>query len=103
MVARCRILLTWSDDDDNYELRVTAPAQRQLARHAEGTTVAIVEFMLGVLLGNPRQVGGDLQRELAGFHSARRGAYRVVYEILDDTGVVVVHRSDHRSTAYRSR
>ena len=50
---------------------------------------AIVEFMLGALLENPQRVGGELQRELAGMRSARRGAY------LDDllqgsTGVSVV-------------
>ncbi|MFN0091738.1 MAG: type II toxin-antitoxin system RelE family toxin [Acidimicrobiales bacterium] len=63
----------------------------------------MVEFMLGALIDNPQRVGAPLQRELAGLHSARRGAYRIVYEILDEDGVVVVHRIDHRSTVYRSR
>ena len=90
-------------DRQPYELRVTAPAERQLSRLPEGTAAAIVEFMLGALLANPQRVGGPLQRELAGLHSARRGAYRVIYEILDDDGLVVVHRIDHRSTAYRPR
>jgi mRNA-degrading endonuclease RelE of RelBE toxin-antitoxin system len=90
-------------DDDAYELRVTAPAQRQLARLPEGTAAAIVEFMLTALVDNPHRVGGRLQRELAGLHSARRGAYRVVYEIDDDQQAVVVLRIDHRSRVYRSR
>lgn len=34
-------------DDPRYTLRVTGPAERQLARLAERTAVAIVEFMLG--------------------------------------------------------
>lgn len=86
-----------------YDLQVTRPAERQLARLPEGTAAAIVEFMLGALVENPHQVGGRLQRELAGFHSARRGAYRVVYEIFDADRLVVVHRIDHRSNVYRAR
>ena len=83
-----------TDHDAAYELRVTAPAQRQLGRLPEGTAAAIVEFMLGALVDNPHRVGGRLQRELAGLHSARRGAYRVVYEIDEDQRAVIVIRID---------
>ncbi|MCC6495260.1 MAG: type II toxin-antitoxin system RelE/ParE family toxin [Propionibacteriaceae bacterium] len=86
-----------------YRLVVTRPAERQLASLAEGPAAAIVEFMLGALVDNPRRVGAPLQRELDGLHSARRGVYRIVYEILDADHLVVVHRIDHRSTIYRSR
>ena len=89
--------------DPGYELRVTAPAERQLARLPEGTAAAIVEFMLGPFAENPHRVGGRLQRELAGLHSARRGAYRVVYEIDEDQHAVIVLRIDHRSRVYRTR
>ena len=92
-----------SHAEDSYELRVTGPAQRQLERLAEGTAAAIVEFMLSALAENPHRVGGRLQRELAGLHSARRGAYRVVYEIDEDERAVVVLRIDHRSRIYRTR
>ena len=87
---------------DLCELRVTGPAQRQLERWPEGTATAIVEFMLSALVENPHRVGGRLQRELAGLHSARRGAYRVVNEIDEDQRAVVVLRVDHRSRIYRS-
>ncbi len=92
-----------SDDAAPYELRVTGPAQRQLGRLSEGTAARIVKFMLSALVENPHRVGGRLQRELAGLHSARRGAYRVVYEIDDDQHAVIVLRIDHRSSVYRSR
>ncbi|MFP5487579.1 MAG: type II toxin-antitoxin system RelE family toxin [Acidimicrobiia bacterium] len=91
-----------TDAPDRYELRVTSPVQRQLERLPEGTAAAIVEFMLTVLVDNPHRVGGRLQRELAGLHSARRGAYRVIYEIDDQQHVVIVLRVDHRSRVYRS-
>jgi mRNA interferase RelE/StbE len=90
-----------SCDANAYELRVTGPAQRQLGRLPEGTAAAIVEFMLTALVQNPHRVGGRLQRELAGLHSARRGAYRVIYEIDDDERAVIVLRIDHRTNVYR--
>ena len=92
-----------SQPESPYELRVTWPAQRQLERLPEGTAAAIVEFMLSALVDNPYRVGGRLQRELAGLHSARRGSYRVVYEIDDGQRAVVVLRIDHRSRVYRPR
>jgi hypothetical protein len=42
---------------------------------------AVAEFITGALLDNPHVVGKPLANELAGYHSARRGAYRVVYRI----------------------
>jgi len=92
-----------TDDVAGYELRVTPPAQRQLGRLPEGTAAAIVEFMLGALVENPDRVGGRLQRELAGLHSARRGTYRVVFEIDEDQRAVIVLRIDHRSRVYRTQ
>lgn len=86
-----------------YGLRVTGPAERQLNRLPEGTAAAIAEFMLGALLDNPYRLGGLLQRELAGMRSARRGAYRIVYEIKETERLVIVHRIEHRSTVYRPR
>ncbi len=92
-----------SDVEPVYGIRVTGPAERQLNRLPEGTAAAIVEFMLGALIDNPFRVGGELQRELAGLRSARRGVYRVIYEIDEAEHAVVVHRIDHRRTAYRQR
>jgi mRNA-degrading endonuclease RelE of RelBE toxin-antitoxin system len=86
-----------------YELRVTGPAQRQLERLPERVAHAIVSFLVTALVEDPHRVGGELRRELEGLRSARRGTYRVIYEILDDDHAVVVLRIDHRSTAYRSQ
>jgi mRNA interferase RelE/StbE len=86
-----------------FQLRVTGPADRQLRRLPEGTATAIVEFMLGALLENPHHMGGPLQRELEGLRSARRGAYRVIYQINEAEHLVIVHRIDHRATVYRQR
>lgn len=89
--------------DEAWTLRVVASAERQLARLPERIAAAVVEFLLGPLIDNPRKVGHPLQRELAGLWSARRGAYRVIYEIDDDNRFINVIRVDHRSDVYRRR
>ena len=90
-------------EEPAYTLRVAGPAERQLNRLPAGAAAAIVEFMLGALLDNPHRLGGELQRELAGMRSARRGIYRIIYEIDDTERLVIVYRIEHRSTAYRPR
>jgi len=83
---------------------VVAPsAERTLARLGERIAAAIVEFMVGPLLDEPTRVGKPLQRELAGYWSARRGAYRVVYRIDEPNREVRVVGIEHRSDVYRGR
>jgi len=86
-----------------YTLRVTRPADRQLSRLPERVAAAIVEFLLGPLLDDPHRVGGRQQRELAGMHAARRGAYRIVYEMVDDIAVVVGPPDRSPGDVYRPR
>ena len=84
-------------------LQVAASEERSLARLPEGVAAAIVEFMVGPLCEEPERVGRPLQRKLAGYRSARRGAYRVVYRVLADDRVIQVVRIEHRSDVYRNR
>jgi mRNA-degrading endonuclease RelE of RelBE toxin-antitoxin system len=48
-------------------------------------------------------VGKPLGRELAGYFSARRGAYRVIYRLLQGDSVVHVVSIEHRANVYRRR
>ncbi len=86
-----------------WDLQVAASAERSLVRLPEGVAAAIVEFMVGLLCEEPERVGKSLQRELAGYRSSRRGAYRIVYRLEQDTKMVRVVRIEHRSDVYRSR
>lgn len=87
--------------DSSYELLVAATAEQSLGRLPEAAAAAVVEFIVGPLSENPRRVGHPLQRELAGLWAGRRGPYRVVYEIDDQTMTVTVLRIDHRADVYR--
>ena len=86
-----------------YELVVAASAARILARLPEYAAAVVVEFITGALAENPHRVGKPLLLELDGYHSARRGAYRVVYRIDDEEMRVFVVRIDHRADVYRTR
>lgn len=86
-----------------YRLQVAASAERSLRRLPESVAAAVVEFLVSALIENPRRVGHPLHRELAGLWSARRGQYRIVYEIDDEAHAVNVLRIDHRSDVYRTR
>lgn len=63
---------------------------------------AVGEFITGALLDNPHVVGKPLVRELAGYRSARRGAYRVVYRVDERSRTVHVVRIDHRADVYHT-
>lgn len=86
-----------------WRLRVAPSAERTLARLPGGVAAAVVEFMTGPLLEDPKQVGKPLQRELAGYRSARQGPYRIIYVVRDDERSVDVVRIEHRADVYRPR
>lgn len=86
-----------------HDIEVTPEGLRHFNRLPEKVRAAAAELMLGGLATAPRRVGKPLGGELAGLWSARRGDYRVVYEIDDDASVVIVHRIQHRRDVYRSR
>ncbi|GIG73557.1 type II toxin-antitoxin system RelE/ParE family toxin [Planosporangium flavigriseum] len=95
--------------DEAYRLSLAPAARRSLTESppaglplAVAVAAAVGEFISGPLLGNPHRAGKALTRDLAGYHSARRGAYRVVYRIDDDTRTVHVVRIDHRADVYHS-
>jgi len=88
--------------DQPYEPVLTPPARRALqSALPENVAAAVIEFITGALVENPRRVGKQLRGDLAGIHAARRGTYRVLYRINDDQHEVVILRIEHRRDAYR--
>jgi mRNA-degrading endonuclease RelE of RelBE toxin-antitoxin system len=89
--------------EDGYELIVARPAARAIAETLpEPVAAAVIDFITGSLIENPRRVGRELRNELAGIHSARRGSYRVLYRIDESERTVTVLRIDHRGDVYRT-
>ncbi|RFD26295.1 hypothetical protein MUBE_05005 [Mycobacterium uberis] len=46
---------------------------------------ATYKFIIGPLLDNPHRVGKQLRTPLHDYYRARRGSYRVIYLIDDET------------------
>jgi mRNA interferase RelE/StbE len=93
--------------DEAYRLSLAPAARRSITEGPPtglpiAVAAAVVEFITGALLDNPHAVGKQLTNELTGYHSARRGVYRVIYRIDDRTRAVHVVRIDHRADVYRS-
>ena len=87
-----------------YRLEVARPAARAIANELpEAVAAAVVEFITGDLLREPRRVGKPLQRELSGRWAARRGSYRVLYAIDEQAHAVTVLAAEHRRDVYRQR
>jgi mRNA-degrading endonuclease RelE of RelBE toxin-antitoxin system len=86
-----------------HEVEITHEGLRHLQRLPEKVRAAALESILGPIAANPQRLGKPLLGELEGLRSARRGDYRIIYEILEDERVVLVHRVQHRGDAYRSR
>ena len=94
--------------DEAYTLSLAPSARRVLVEGPPrglplAVAAAVTEFLTGPLLDNPQRVGKPLTRELSGYHSARRGAYRVIYRIDGAMRVVHVLRIDHRTDVYHTR
>ena len=86
-----------------YEVEITPEGLRHLDRLPEKVRAAVLETIFGSIAENPQRAGKPLRGELEGLHSARRGEFRVIYEIDDDARIVLVHRAQHRRRVYRSR
>lgn len=74
-----------------YDVRFQAAARRSIAdRLPEAVAAAVVEFCAGPLAEDPHRVGRRLFGALAGCHGARRGTYRIVYQVDDEARRVEV-------------
>lgn len=85
-----------------YRVELTAAAKRALTDELpEAVAVACWEFIRGPLADNPCLVGKPLRGQLEGRYSARRGEFRVIYQVFDDRVVVRVVHIVHRRDVYR--
>ncbi|BBY59573.1 toxin RelE [Mycolicibacterium sarraceniae] len=85
-----------------YEIELTRAARMALTDDLpQAIAVACWEFIRGPLAENPHRVGKPLRNQLQGRYSARRGEFRVVYQIFDERVVVRVIHIAYRRDVYR--
>lgn len=86
-----------------YRIRILEGAARELARLDKpiGHRIAQRINWLATNLDDikPEPFTGDL----AGLYKLRVGDYRIIYEILYDERVIVIHEIGHRREVYRKR
>ena len=89
------------DPAGRYDIRFQSAARRAIShRLPETVAAAVLEFCDAALAVNPHRVGKPLFGPLAGCHGARRGTYRIVYRIDENSRVVHILDVDHRSEIY---
>jgi mRNA interferase RelE/StbE len=78
------------------------PARRQFDRLPLSVAAAVLET-LDAIAANPKRLGKRLSLEHEGRWSARRGPYRIIYELAESERLVRVVGIGHRRDIYRSR
>lgn len=87
--------------DAPYGVVLTRTARRDLSeRLPEAVAAAAANLILGDLATNPHRVGKQLRPPLERQHSARRGTFRIVYEIDELQHVVRVVAVKARNDVY---
>ena len=86
-----------------YRLRIAGPAARAISEALpEKVAAAVYEFINGALLNDPYRMGKPLDPPLAPAWTARRGTYRILYNLDDIHRIVEVTAIRHRADAYRT-
>jgi len=86
-----------------YQVEITPEGLRHLNQLPDKVRAAVIETILGSIAENPQRAGKPLRGELIGLYLARRGEFRVIYEVDEDAKSVLIHRAPHRRDAYRNR
>jgi mRNA-degrading endonuclease RelE of RelBE toxin-antitoxin system len=86
-----------------YEVEITPEGLRHLDRLPDKVRHAALETILGPIAENPQRTGKPLVGGVEGLSSARRGDYRIIYEVFEEDEIVLIHRVQHRRGVYRPR
>ncbi len=94
---------------EGYRVRYTRVRYTRAARRAlsDELPVHVVDAVLALIDGDlarqPSRVGRPLRPPLDGTYSARRGTYRLLYEIDQQARTVIITAIESRSDAHRPR
>jgi mRNA interferase RelE/StbE len=86
-----------------YGIRILEAATRELARLDKPVGRRIVERLNWLAANFDTMTPEPLTGELSGLYKFRVGDYRILYEILHDEQILVIHAIGHRRDIYRRR
>jgi mRNA interferase RelE/StbE len=91
-----------SEPPSPYAVMFSRQARRNLHEDLPlEVAIAATETIQHAIAVNPYRAGKPLDEPFDGFHSARRGTYRIIYRINEAKRVVEIHSIRHRRDAYR--
>lgn len=88
---------------DEYTVVFSSRAKREMNRLPLPVAAGIYERLMGPVAENPYRLGKPLNPPYDEVWSTRRGEYRALYRIDDDTRTVTVASVGHRRAVYRPR
>lgn len=97
-----------AESETRYTVIFSRQARRNLHENLPlDVAAAAIETIDGPLTINPHPAGKHpagkpLDEPFDGYHSARRGTYRIIYRINEDKRTVEIHSIRHRRDAYRA-
>ena len=86
-----------------YRIRILDAATRELARLDKPIGRRIVKRINWLAANWDNLKLEALTGDLSGLYKFRVGDYRILYEILEDEQVIVIHQIGHRREIYRKR
>jgi mRNA interferase RelE/StbE len=96
--------VTGGDPQDSapYAVLLSGRARRNVRENLPlDVALAAMETIEGSIAVNPYRAGKPLDEPFDGYHSARRGTYRIIYRIDEPKHQVEIHSIRHRRDAYR--
>lgn len=88
--------------DGPWQLVAASSARRDIQTLPEKYAAAVLG-LLPIIAANPKRVGKPLRFEYEGRWSARRGPYRIIYNIDEASRTITVLAIGHRADVYRKR
>jgi mRNA interferase RelE/StbE len=86
-----------------FRIELSRQAKRALAEELpKSVALACHEFIHGPLAENPYRVGKQLRKPHYPSYVARRGEFRVIYDINEDAVLVLIINIRHRRDIYRA-
>jgi mRNA interferase RelE/StbE len=86
-------------EDVNFSRQARRNLHENLPLNVAATAMETID---GSLATGPHRVGKPLDEPFDGYHSARRGTYRIIYRINEDKHTVEIHSIRHRRDSYRT-
>ena len=86
-----------------YAVLLSGQARRNIRENLPlEVALAAMETIDGSIAKNPYRAGKPLDEPSDGFHSARRGTYRIIYRLDEAKLQVEIHSIRHRRDAHRA-